>query len=241
VAYLKGSDKSKYVASMFGRISSRYDFLNTLMTAGRHHAWRKIAVDMLLDGFYEGIALDVATGTGDFAIELARSDSVGVVGLDFSSGMISVGQNKILAKGIGHRVSNLVGDAHMLPFADETFACATVGFGVRNFIDLPTAIREIARVLQPGGRIAILEIVRIEKGIFRYLFKPYFKYVTPWIGAVFAGEKEAYTYLPQSVELFLSAREMLELMLEIGMEDVSIKKFALGSVAIVSGRKSRDP
>ena len=93
MAYLKGSDKSKYVASMFGRISSRYDFLNTLMTAGRHHAWRKIAVDILLDDFYEGIALDVATGTGDFAIELARSDSVGVVGLDFSSGMISVGQN----------------------------------------------------------------------------------------------------------------------------------------------------
>lgn len=237
MAYLKGSDKSKYVASMFGRISGRYDFLNTVMTAGRHHAWRKVAAGIVLDGFSEGIALDVATGTCDFAIELARNDSLGVVGVDFSSGMVSVGQNKILERGIGHRVSNLVGDAHMLPFADKSFACATVGFGVRNFIDLPNAIREIVRVLQPGGRVAILEIVRIEKGVFRYLFRPYFKYITPWLGTILAGDREAYTYLPQSVEQFLSAQEMLELMLEIGIEDISIKEFALGSVAIISGRK----
>ena len=130
----------------------------------------------------------------------------------------------------------MVGDAHALPFPDDHFICATVGFGVRNFVDIPRAIREMARVVMPGGRVVSLEIVRREglDPVSRAV-QLHFRYVTPWLGAVLAGDREAYTYLPESVQGFLSADELASMMEHVGLRHVSYRKLALGAVAIHVG------
>ena len=238
MAHLRGEQRARYVGEMFTRISRRYDLLNTVMTAGRHYEWRRLAVDMAL-GEMEGPALDVATGTGDFALDLARRSPVAhVVGLDFTEAMLRIGARKAEQGGLAERVGYLLGDAHALPFPDDYFICATVGFGVRNFIDLHRALRELWRVVRPGGRVAALEIVRLDgAGPLSRLFPLYFRYITPWIGAVLAGDREAYTYLPESVQRFLSANELASMMEEAGIRNVNIRKLALGTVAIVVGEK----
>jgi demethylmenaquinone methyltransferase/2-methoxy-6-polyprenyl-1,4-benzoquinol methylase len=223
---------------MFARISRRYDLLNTVMTAGRHHAWRRMATDMAV-GSMSGPALDIATGTGDFAFELARKRSVShVVGLDYAREMLAVAMSKAQRKGLSHRLSPVVGDAHAVPFPDDQFICVTVGFGIRNFVDVTQALREIVRVVKPGGRLAILEIVRIEgPALWSKLFPLYFRHVTPWMGALLAGDREAYTYLPQSVQVFLSAAELASVMEEVGLRNVRVRSLALGAVAVHVGEK----
>ena len=222
---------------MFARISGRYDRLNTIMTAGRHYAWRRMAVESATAGL-TGPALDVATGTGDFAVELARAPGVtAVVGIDFTLDMLTLAQEKARKKRVDSRVAFLAGDAHALPFADNIFACATVGFGVRNFIDLPAALSELVRVVRPGGRIAVLEIVRPGSGPLGRLFPLYFRHVTPWLGAAFAGDRKAYTYLPESVSAFMTAAEVASLMEGAGLTHIASRRLALSTVALLIGEK----
>ena len=238
MAHLTGEERARYVAGMFARISGRYDLLNTVMTAGRHHAWRRLAARLAV-GSLRGPALDVATGTGDLALDLARIPAVTqVVGLDFTREMLAIAARKTRQNSVTGRLGYLLGDAHALPFPDGRFICATVGFGVRNFIDVPRTLREMKRVLRPGGRAAVLEIVRQEgPGPVSRLFPLYFRYVTPWLGTVLAGDSEAYTYLPESVQGFLSANELARMMEEAGLRNVAVRGLALGTVAIVSGEK----
>ena len=208
------------------------------MSAGRHHAWRRMAVEMAVTGT-PGPALDIATGTGDFALCLVSNPSVTkVVGLDFTHAMLSVARQKAGSKDVLERIDLVAGDAHNLPFQDAYFACATVGFGIRNFTDVSCALREMARVVRPRGRIAILEIVRTEKiGFWGRIFPLCFRYVAPWLGALLAGDREAYTYLPKSVDEFLSNEEIESLMEELGLNLLAIRKLAFGSVAIHIGEK----
>ena len=242
MAHLRGRERARYVARMFARISGRYDLLNTVMSAGRHHAWRRLAADMAT-GDVTGPALDVATGTGDFALELASKPTVtSVVGLDFTPEMLPVAIRKLRKRRRGrqaHKVRLVMGDADALPFPDRLFACATVGFGVRNFVDLPQALREIARVLRPGGRVAVLEIVPGGgSGLLAWLFPVYFGRVVPWLGGLLAGDREAYTYLPESVEQFSTAGELATLMEEAGLRNVAVRSVALGTVSILVGEKA---
>ena len=236
MANLRGEARARFVSEMFARISGRYDLLNTVMSAGRHHVWRRLAARVAV-GEVTGPALDVAGGTGDFALELAKSPQVAHVAcLDFTREMLSIAADKAGRRGRAPRISFVAGDAHGLPFPDRSFICATVGFGIRNFVDVPTAMREMARVVTPGGRVVALEIVRMDgKGPASRLFPLYFRYVTPWLGSALAGDREAYTYLPQSVEGFLSAADLASAMEEAGLVNVDIQRLALGSVAIVMG------
>ena len=152
--------------------------------------------------------------------------------------MLNLGLSKANSRGLGHRIQYLIGDAHYLPFPDNHFICATVGFGIRNFIDLPKAMHEMVRVVRPKGRIAVLEIVRLEgSGLLPRSFGLYFKYVTPWIGAIFARNREAYTYLPESVDEFLNASQLASLMTQAGLGNLTYHKMALGSVALYVGEK----
>ena len=238
MAQLQGPERARYVTGMFARISRRYDLLNTVMSGGRHYAWRRKATALAVKDL-TGIALDVATGTGDFAFDLAgREEVTSVVGLDFTREMMTLGLHKSARRDLGHLVTFTEGDAHELPFDDNSFICATVGFGIRNFIDVPTALREMARVVVPGGRVVSLEIVRQDGGDpISTLSRLHFRYATPWLGALLAGDREAYTYLPQSAQGFMSASELTEAMTDAGLEVKQCLGMALGAVAIHVGQK----
>ena len=236
MAELRGNERVRYVAGMFSRITSSYDRMNTILSAGRHHAWRALAVDMAVTGT-AGPTLDLATGTGDFALELAgRHGVTKIVAVDFSREMLETAGEKAEQRGSADGIDFVSADAHALPFADDSFVRATIGFGVRNFIDLPRALSEVARVVAPGGRIVTLEIVKTGRGPFGRLFPLCFRYVTPWLGAVLARNREAYTYLPESVQGFLTVGELAALMEDAGLVDIEVRKLALGTVAIHSAR-----
>ena len=208
------------------------------MSGGRHHAWRRTASRLVASGV-EGPGLDVAAGTGDFAISLARQPSIShVVGLDSTAEMLARARPKTRRRDLAQSVSFVLGDAHHLPFPDGHFAAVTVGFGIRNFTDIGRALKEMERVIRPGGRVAVLEIVRLTgRSPLRAVFPVYFRRVTPWLGAALAGDREAYTYLPESVDRFHSAEEVGALMEEAGLRLVEVRSRALGSVAILVGEK----
>ena len=235
---LQGKDKSKFVSNMFNRISGRYDLLNTIMTAGMHYSWRKKATKYLKKS-ETGMFLDVATGTGDFAFEILNQKIANkVVGLDFTVEMLNIGQIKSEKRNFDKKFVPVVADAHELPFADNSFESITIGFGVRNFVDLSIALEELLRVLVPGGNLVILEIVKPEGKIMSRLFPLYFEKITPRIGSIFAGDREAYTYLPQSVSNFLTSTQLAVLMTKKGFKKPVVKKLAFGTVAIVVGQKN---
>ena len=238
MAHLTGQERARYVTRMFARISRRYDLLNAVMSGGRHHAWRRMAARMAVEGL-SGPALDVACGTGDFAFELARLPSVSsAIGIDFTREMLDVAEGKSERRRLAQKVRFTLGEAHALPFQDNQFICATVGFGIRNFADVQRALREMARVVVPGGHVVSLEIVRLEgKGPISRLLPLHFRYIAPLLGTLLAGDRQAYTYLPESVEGFLSARELSQAMEEAGLKNVRHKGLALGTVAIHVGQK----
>ena len=223
--------KASYVGEMFGRIAGRYDRMNALMTAGRDRAWRRRAVRAGRPP-PDGVALDVGCGTGDLALELARYPLSAVVGVDLAAPMIRQGQRKIAAAGCGERVHLGLGDATSLPFPSGAFDCVVTGFTLRNVADLPGALGELARVTKPGGRVVSLEIFPWRSGPLAPLVQLYFRRVMPLLGALVAGDKEAYTYLPTSVGSFVTPGKLAQLMEEAGLREVGFAMLALGTVAI---------
>ena len=237
MARLHGDAKQTYVADLFTRIAGRYDLMNSLMTGGMHYRWKRRAAGIAAAGL-TGPALDIATGTGDLAFALSRQPGVTrAVGVDLLPPMIARAQAKRQAKP-AIPVSFLVGDALSLPFPDHSFACATAGFSLRNMPDLPQALAEMARILRPGGRLVTLELTPLdEKSLNSRLFRPYFHGVVPLIGQLVAGDRAAYTYLPQSVDYFLQADRLADLLGSLGLTQATYRKLAGGTVAIHSAVK----
>lgn len=238
MAHLQGDAKARYVAKMFARISRRYDLLNTLMSAGLHHRWRRLATRLATDGL-AGTALDVATGTGDFLFELIKRPGIdAAVGLDVVPEMLDLARQKAQRRSMSHQLTLVQGDALALPFPDNVFSCVTTGFAMRNVIDLPQALSEMTRVIRPGGKVAILEIVPMESdGPLSRLMQLYFRRMVPVLGSIVAGDREAYTYLPKSVEVFPTAGKLSGLMEQAGLMSVRWQKAGMGSVAILVGQK----
>lgn len=236
---LKGDDKARYVAAMFDRIARRYDLLNTVMSFGMHHLWRWQATAAATKGVERGEALDLATGTGDFALELAARPAItGVVGLDFSPQMLALAQKKAKRSRLKRLVQWVQGDALALPFSDSHFACVTSGFGLRNFADMEAGLREMVRVVRPGGRVVILDISPLRgRGPARRFLRLYFSRVVPRVGAFLAKDAEGYTYLPESVENFLDPQDLAQMMERAGLQMVTYRMLGLGAVAIHSGEK----
>lgn len=229
------SDKARYVRAMFTSIAGRYDLMNGLMTFGRHQAWRRAAARMA-EPQPDGLALDVATGTGDLALALLAETPIRrVIGLDFSDGMLRVGREKLRWKDPAGRVSLVVGDALRLPFPDKTFACVASAFLLRNLADLAQGLAEMRRVTYTGGRVVALEITEPALPGWRHLFRCYFHRVVPRLGAMVSGSREAYTYLPRSVERFLPPAELGRLMEASGLRRVSWRRLGLGTVTIHTG------
>jgi demethylmenaquinone methyltransferase/2-methoxy-6-polyprenyl-1,4-benzoquinol methylase len=223
------------VRAMFTRIAGRYDLMNALMTAGRHHAWRRRVVAVVA-GAPAGVALDLATGTGDLALALRAADpDRPVVGADFSEAMLRQARVKQRARR-ADGVAWLAADALALPFADKTFACVTSAFLLRNLADLPAGLAEMRRVTVPGGLVAALDITRPGVPGWDAVFGLYFHRLVPLVGAAVAGDRAAYTYLPRSVERFVTPAELARLMARAGLRDVRYRRLALGTIAIHVGQ-----
>ena len=228
-------DKARYVAEMFTRIAGHYDLMNALMTFGMHHAWRRAAARETIP-IPDGPALDLATGTADLALELREvHPHREVVGADFSLGMLAVARDKIRHTETARRLHLTAADALALPFQDRTFACVTSAFLLRNLADLRLGLAEMKRVTRPGGRVVALEITQVTVPGFTPLFRFYFHRIVPTVGRIVARDREAYSYLPQSVDRFLSPPELAKAMESVGLRAVKYRRLGMGSVAIHTG------
>jgi demethylmenaquinone methyltransferase/2-methoxy-6-polyprenyl-1,4-benzoquinol methylase len=216
------------VQAMFDRIARVYDRMNSVMTAGMHHRWRRRAVDLARVG-PGSRALDVATGTGDLAIELSARGAQ-VVGLDFSERMLELARTKAPS------IEFVQGNALELGYPDASFDAVTVGFGARNFSDLDGGLRELARVTRPGGRVVILEITTPQRPPLSWFFRLWFDRAVPALGRL-AGDSDAYTYLPSSVRRFPGPQELAAKLAATGLEDVRWVLTAGGIIAIHAGAR----
>jgi demethylmenaquinone methyltransferase / 2-methoxy-6-polyprenyl-1,4-benzoquinol methylase len=220
---------------MFDRIAGLYDRMNSVMTAGLHHQWRRRAASLAAVGPGQR-ALDVACGTGDLALELASAVAPGgeVVGTDFSERMIALAREKAADRVLDARVRFEVGNALSLPYADGEFDAASVGFGARNFSDLQRGLREMARVVRPGGRVVVLEITTPTRPPLSSFFEVWFDRVVPALGRL-AGDAQAYSYLPNSVRRFPGPPELAEVMWRCGLRDIRWFLTAGGIIALHVG------
>lgn len=228
-----GTLEAGQVQAMFDGIAGFYDLLNSVMTAGLHHRWRERAVDLARVGPGSRV-LDVATGTGDLAIELARRVSPGgeVVGSDFSEAMLERARAK--SKPAGAELRFEWGDALDLPFADGAFDAATVGFGARNFSDLARGLAEMVRVVRPGGRVVVLEFTSPTRAPLSLFYRLWFDRVVPLLGAL-VGDSDAYTYLPNSVKRFPAPAELAAELERAGLREIRYLLTAGGIVVIHVG------
>jgi demethylmenaquinone methyltransferase/2-methoxy-6-polyprenyl-1,4-benzoquinol methylase len=225
---------SAQVNRMFDRVAGQYDLLNSVMTAGLHHGWRERAADRAALGPGE-TALDVCCGTGDLALELAGRVGPGgrVVGCDFSEPMLDLAREKAAQRAV-EGVRFEWADALELPYDGERFDAVTVGFGARNLADLDRGIREMARVLKPGGRAVILEITQPSRPPLSIFFSLWFDRVVPLLGAL-SSDPEAYTYLPESVRSFPRPEGLAAKLAAAGFEGIRYTILAGGIIAIHSG------
>jgi demethylmenaquinone methyltransferase/2-methoxy-6-polyprenyl-1,4-benzoquinol methylase len=222
--------KAEAVQAMFTRIAGRYDLMNSLMTGGRHHAWRRLTAAAVAAA-PPGPALDLATGTGDLALAVrAAAPGRAVIGADFSGAMLVRAQAKLRARGAAD-VTLLAADALALPFADRTFACVTSAFLLRNLADLAAGLEEMRRVTVRGGLVAALEITQPGVRGWDAAFGLYFNRLVPLIAAV-ARDRAAYTYLPQSVERFVTPSQLARMMERAGLREVRYRRLALGTIAL---------
>jgi len=200
--YKDSNDKKKeQVKSMFDNISSNYDGLNRVISFGIDQSWRKKVIKLICDSKAKNV-VDIATGTGDLAIALAKENIEHVIGIDISKGMLDVGRKKIKAQNLSKHIDMVQADSEDLPYPDNTFDAATVAFGVRNFENLNKGLSEINRVLKPDGLFVILETSNPTKFPFKQGYFLYSKYILPFIGKLFSKDKSAYRYLSESASVF---------------------------------------
>jgi demethylmenaquinone methyltransferase / 2-methoxy-6-polyprenyl-1,4-benzoquinol methylase len=231
------TSKSEQVRDMFSKIAPRYDFLNKLLSLGIDRRWRKSA-SRRIKSRQGGRILDIATGTGDMAMEAARATegSVKIIGVDFCAAMVEIGRTKLTTSDLSSRIALGVASCEALPFHNDTFDSATIAFGIRNVVDRNLGLREILRTLLPGGRIVILEFSNPKSRLFKTVYHFYFRRLLPAIGGIFSDSR-AYRYLPDSVLEFPDQGTFKMLMVEAGFEKVSHTDYTFGIVTCYVGEK----
>ncbi len=228
--------KKKQVTTMFDNISGSYDELNRVISLGLDIKWRKKVVALVAEIHPEKI-LDVATGTGDLAINLVDTGAKEIIGLDISSGMLEIGQKKVVHKSLDHKISMVLGDGERIDYPDNHFDAITVSFGVRNFENLEKGLSEIFRVLKPGGIFAVLETSVPPKFPFKQGYYFYSNTILPVVGKLFSKDKGAYTYLSKSAAVFPYGEEFNNILRKIGFINVEDRPQTLGVATIYTSSK----
>ncbi len=227
--------KAEYISGMFARIAHRYDLVNKLMTFGRDAWWRRLAASLAKPP-PGGRAIDVATGTADLAIELAKRTGL-VIGLDFCPQMAARGKAKTLRKALGQKIEFVLADALALPFRDNSFDCATIGFGMRNLESIVRGLTELRRVIKPGGRVVCLELTKPPSRVIEPFYRLYLHKVIPFLGQQISGDSNAYGYLSNSINEFPTADELKVSMEEAGLRQPTYRRLNLGTIAVHVGLK----
>jgi demethylmenaquinone methyltransferase/2-methoxy-6-polyprenyl-1,4-benzoquinol methylase len=230
--YRPEGSKKEQVAAMFNAISPKYDALNRILSAGIDQSWRRKTLrEIRATGALN--VLDVATGTADLALALAKGiPGSKVVGVDISAGMLEVGRSKVRAKDLEGRVRLDLGDGEQLPYEESSFGAVTVAFGVRNFENLEQGLRDMRRVLEPGGTLAVLEFSQPTAWPLRSLYLFYFKNILPRIGRMVSKDASAYTYLPNSVQAFPYGEAFAAKLREAGFQSVRVRPLTFGIASL---------
>jgi demethylmenaquinone methyltransferase/2-methoxy-6-polyprenyl-1,4-benzoquinol methylase len=253
-------ERKRRVQGMFNAIASRYDLLNHLLSAGVDLYWRRRALSLVRGGRPARV-LDLATGTGDFALAAKRLKPLRVVGADVALNMLRLGSSKLGSSKLGSRklgssqagadtgaaavagtpeipLTLLCADAESLPFVDNSFDLVTAAFGVRNFGDVSVGLTQARRVLKPGGELVILEFTEPTAPVFSQLYRFYFKHILPVLGGIISGNRQAYSYLPESVAAFPQHDGFLKLMRDAGFDRERVTSLTLGICAVYQGHKT---
>jgi demethylmenaquinone methyltransferase/2-methoxy-6-polyprenyl-1,4-benzoquinol methylase len=228
--------KKEQVAQMFDNISPRYDFLNHLLSLGIDIYWRKRAI-RLLKPEKPQLILDIATGTGDFAIEALALKPKKVIGVDISEGMLRVGREKIKRMRLEPLIELREGDSERLQFEDNYFDAIIVSFGVRNFENLEKGLRDMHRVLKPGGNCVIVEFSKPKSFPFKQLYNFYFRSILPLVGKVVSKDRAAYTYLPESVQAFPDGDDFIRVFKQSGFNSTKCIPLTFGICTLYAGKK----
>ena len=228
--------KKAQVTQMFDTISEDYDGLNRVISFGIDIKWRKRVVSIVQKSQPESV-LDIATGTGDLAINLTQTGAKNIIGLDISPGMLEVGKKKVAQKKLGNTIEMVVGDSENLPFENDSFDAVTVAFGVRNFENLEKGLSEILRVLAKGGTFVVLETSVPTKFPFKQGYTFYTKYILPAIGKIFSKDRSAYSYLSESASVFPHGEAFNNILRKIGFIEVENKPQTLGVASIYVAKK----
>ena len=228
--YNNTETKKKQVTKMFNNIAGSYDLLNHTLSIGMYNIWRKIAIKKLNNK--PATILDIATGTGDFAISATKYTNATVTGIDISQGMLDVGIEKITKKGLTNRIQLQLADSENLPFQDNCYDAITAGFGVRNFEDLNKGLSEMYRTLKPRGIVAILEPSEPSHFPLKQFYNLYFHHILPFIGGIISKDKNAYTYLPDSVSAFPSGNNFLTELDKVGFKECKHIPLTFGIVSL---------
>jgi len=228
--------KKDQVALMFDNISTHYDFLNHFLSLGIDKRWRRKAI-RLLRPYTPRQILDIATGTGDFAIQALRLNPEKVVGVDISRGMLERGKAKLKKRGLEEKIELIYGDSENLQFKDNKFDAIIVAFGVRNFQDLNLGLSEMLRVLNSGGVVAVLEFSKPGRFPFKQVYDFYFKNILPFIGRKISNDHAAYTYLPESVQAFPEGNDFLKVLEKVGFKNTKCLPLTFGISSIYLAEK----
>ncbi|MCH7413439.1 bifunctional demethylmenaquinone methyltransferase/2-methoxy-6-polyprenyl-1,4-benzoquinol methylase UbiE [Belliella sp. R4-6] len=232
----KDSGKKEQVAEMFNNISKKYDFLNHLLSLGIDIVWRKKAIKMLRAD-QPKLILDIATGTGDFAIEALALNPDKIIGVDISAGMLEEGKKKMKKRKLDHIIDMQMGDSEKLLFEDNKFDAVIVSFGVRNFENLEKGLADMYRVLRPGGKTVIVEFSKPKRFPMKQGYNFYFKYILPQIGKLVSKDNSAYTYLPESVQAFPDGVDFLNVLENVGFKNTKCRPLTFGISSIYIGEK----
>lgn len=237
---IQSKSKEQHVHSVFESIAPKYDLMNDLLSFRRHKAWRAFTMRKM-DVKPGTTAIDLCCGTCDWTIALARKSGTGkMVGLDFSRNMLEIGRQKIDRDGLGERISLIHGNAMELPFEDDRFDYATIGFGLRNVPDLKQVLKEMQRVVKPGGQVVCLELSKPIWQPFKSVYYFYFERILPMLGKLFAKRYEQYKWLPESLKAFPDLNQLAEIYRELGLRNVRAYPLTGGIAALHIGTKGTD-